>query len=174
MLDKIKKALDILDEAWARETTADVQISANRAASNVLRPLLGRLGGAVDAPPPIIRHERKVYPCAGDAMIRNENRDSPHRITGFSNYYASPVGRIWSYRRGMWMKTTTRTGKPRVTLRRKGFQVDLSVAWLVLTTHDTGNIGGKIGTKLRYRDTNPMNCALSNLYWGIEDVASEG
>jgi len=165
MRDKIKKALDILDGAWTRETTADVQISANRAASNVLRPLLGRLEGAVDVPPSIIRHERKVYPCAGDAMIRNENRDNSHRITGFPDYYASPAGRIWSYRRGVWMKTGMRTGKPRVTLRRKGFQVDLSVAWLVLTTHDTGNIGGKIGTKIGYRDASPMNCALSNLFW---------
>ena len=162
MRDKIKRALDILDGAWTRLTPTNVQISANRAAANVLRPLLDR---TVGAPPPIIRHERKAYPCARDATIRNENRDASHQIAGYPNYYASPAGRIWSYNRGLWMTPNVKSGKPRVILTHKGFMANLSVAWLVLTTHDTANIGGVIGKKVCYRDGDPMNCALSNLFW---------
>ena len=143
----------------------DVMVECVRHVAGQLDTFLDLKGFNADMPEPILKQERKHYPTARTEVYVGENRDLPHRIPGYHDYYASPLGRIWSYKTGKWLKPQTHSGKPCVRLRRQGIGRSESVARLVLLTHDISNIGCKVGASIGYRDGDAMNCALSNLFW---------
>jgi len=164
----LKKVASDLRGALEIEDDYDIVVKCVRHVARQIDALLDLKGYDSDMPPAIHKQERIRYPTASDETFLGENLDRPHRIPGYFHYYASPLGRIWSYKKGRWLKPNTQSGKPRVTLQRRGFVHSESVARLVLLTHDIGEIGGKIGSKIGYRDADPMNCDISNLYWRVD------
>ena len=105
---------------------------------------------------------RPMYPGKSNSCFYGTERDRTHEIVYFRGYYASPDGRIWSWRSERWLSPRTRTRRaPYVNVRRvDGTTKIIAVAKLVLMAH-TGLWYKKVG----YRDGNPMNTALDNIYW---------
>lgn len=161
----LKKVSSDLRTAMKTSDDYEVAVACVNHVVGRIDALLALKGYDADIPEPILKKERKHYPTAKTEVYVGENRDLPHRIPGYRDYYASPLGRIWSYKTGKWLSLQTQSGKPRVSMMRRGFAVSESVARLVLLTHDVGDIGGEIGSKIGYRDGDAMNVGLMNIYW---------
>ena len=159
-LEKVLESLALANSAEdEQERSGHVQAALNR-----LHAILRRTVPDDDeVPEPIHKRERRRYPCAK----KTDDRDSAHRIPGYPNYFASPEGRIWSYKSGKWLKAQTPKNGFALTVQLPldGFPHTESVAKLVLLTHDVGDLGAPVGTAVGYRDGDPANCKLSNIYW---------
>ena len=161
----LRNIADNLRSAMETSDTYYIAVACARHVAGQIDALLDLKGYDADIPEPILKKERKHYPTAKTEVYVGENRDLPHRIPGYRDYYASPLGRIWSYKTGKWLKHQTQSGKPRVRLWNRGLEYSELVARLVLLTHDISDIGVKVGASIGYRDGDPLNVRLDNLFF---------
>ena len=82
----------------------------------------------------------------------------------FTNYAVSRDGRVWSHRRGIWLKRPPGTkGALFVNLSEKGKRYLRRIHRLVLETYIRVR---PMGMECRHLDGNPANNNLNNLCWG--------